>query len=200
MTKLFAIISAGLVGLGLLVGVGLVMKNAQKADCAPAAVAGGRAAIGGPFSLINQDGVRVTQNDVITDLSLVYFGFTYCPDICPLDTARNLEAIDILTAKGIDVTPVFITIDPARDTPNVLKDFVEVLHPNLIGLTGSEAEIDAASKAYKTYRSKVGEDDTDYVMDHSTFTYLMSPDGLVEYFRRDVTPEKMADQIACHAS
>ncbi len=199
MTKLSAIIGSILVCLGLSVGAVLVFKN-QNADCEPAAVAGGQAAIGGPFSLINQDGVRVTDKDVITDLSLIYFGFTFCPDVCPLDTARNLEAIDILTDRGIEVTPIFITIDPARDTPEALKDFVDVLHPKLIGLTGTEAEIDAASKAYKTYRRKVGEGDTDYVMDHSTFTYLMSPSGLVEYFRRAVTPEQMADRIACFAS
>jgi len=182
------------------VSLGTTLLRDRNLNCAPSAVAGGQAAIGGAFSLINQQGQRVTDKDVIKDLSLIYFGFTYCPDVCPLDTARNLEAVDKLTERGINVTPIFITIDPARDTPQVLADYAEVLHPNLIALTGTEAEIDGATKAYKSYRRKVGEGDSDYLMDHSTFSYLMSPDGLVEYFRNTVSAGDMADRIACFAT
>ena len=160
-------------------------------------MAGGDAAIGGPFTLVNQFGQTVTDKDVITGPTLIYFGYTFCPDVCPLDLARNVEAIDILDERGEQVTPVFITIDPARDTPEELRDFAEVMHEDMIALTGTDEQIAAASKAYKTYYAKV-DDGPDYLMDHLTYSYLMSPKGFVDFFRRDVTPEDMADTISCY--
>ncbi|GHA47626.1 protein senC [Amylibacter ulvae] len=198
MSKNYAILAASVVTVGLAVGAGFVMFGKSGDQCSTSTIAGGAAAIGGPFSLVNQTGETVTEKDVIKDYSLIYFGYTYCPDICPLDTARNLEAVDILDARGIQVDPVFITIDPARDTPQVLADYAKIMHPRLIALTGSEEQISAASKTYKTYRAKSGDGDADYLMDHSTFTYLMSPSGFVDFFRREVTPEDMADKIACY--
>jgi len=168
-------------------------------QCSTGKIAGGKAAIGGPFTLVDQHGNTVTDKDVIDGLTLVYFGFTYCPDVCPLDVARNLEAIDLLDAKGLTIKPVFITIDPARDTPQALADYAEVLHPRMVALTGTDEQIATASKAYKTFYSKNG-DGEDYLMNHSTFSYLMDVDGLVEFFRREDTPEDMAKTIACHAS
>ena len=160
-------------------------------------MAGGDAAIGGPFTLVNQFGQTVTDKDVITGPTLIYFGYTFCPDVCPLDLARNVEAIDILDERGEQVTPVFITIDPARDTPEELRDFAEVMHEDMIALTGTDEQIAAASKAYKTYYAKV-DDGPDYLMDHLTYSYLMSPKGFVDFFRRDVTPEDMSDTISCY--
>ncbi len=96
-------------------------------------------------------GETVTDADVLTGPSLIYFGYTFCPDVCPLDTARNAEAIDILEERGQMVTPVFISIDPERDTPEVVGDFAVNLHERMIGLTGSPEQVAAASKAYKTY-------------------------------------------------
>jgi protein SCO1/2 len=93
---------------------------------------------------------------------------------------------------------VFITIDPARDTPEALSDYVEVMHPKMVALTGTDEQISVASKAYKTYYSKNGEDE-DYLMDHSTFTYLMSPNGFLDFLRRDLTPEQVAQKAACFA-
>ena len=99
---------------------------------------------------------------------------------------------------GLDVTPVFISVDPERDTPEVVGDFTGYLHEKMIGLTGSPEQVDAASKAYKTYYRKNGEGD-DYLVDHSTFTYLTLPEhGFVEIFRRDMTPEAMAQATACY--
>lgn len=170
---------------------------APQRHCSGSVTAGGSAAIGGPFTLVNHMGETVTQKDVITGPTLVYFGFTYCPDVCPLDTARNSEVIDTLTQKGFDVTPVFISIDPERDTPAVLADFIEVLHPKMIGLTGTAKQIDSVSKAYKTYYRKNGDGD-DYLMDHSTLSYLMGPDGLWEFFHRDVPADQMAKTIRCY--
>ena len=154
--------------------------------------------IGGPFELIDGSGATVTQADVITEPSLIYFGYTFCPDVCPLDVSRNAETIDILAERGQSVTPVFISIDPQRDTPEVVGEFAEVMHEKMIGLTGSADQVDAASKAYKTYYKKQPGDDDYYLVDHSTFSYLTLPDhGTVGFFRRDLTPEQLADAVGC---
>ncbi len=197
MAKFSAIAAAALTRAALAVAVVVVFFNNQSSDCSTNSVAGGDAAIGGPFTLVNQFGQTVTDKDVITGPTLIYFGYTFCPDVCPLDLARNVEAIDILDERGEQVTPVFITIDPARDTPEELRDFAEVMHEDMIALTGTDEQIAAASKAYKTYYAKVG-DGPDYLMDHLTYSYLMSPKGFVDFFRRDVTPEDMADTISCY--
>lgn len=195
MPKIVALIAAAVTCTGLAIAAIFVSFGSSR-QCDGSSIAGGTAAIGGPFTLVNHKGETVTDKDVITGPTLIYFGFTYCPDVCPLDTARNAEAIDLLNADGYDVTPVFISIDPERDTPAAMADFVEVLHPKMIGLTGSADQVKAVSQAYKTYFRKNG-DGEDYLMDHSTFTYLMSPDGLLNFFRREVPADEMAKTIAC---
>jgi len=168
------------------------------ADCRSSAVAGGAGAIGGPFELVNAQGETVTDADVFTEPSLVYFGYTFCPDVCPFDVSRNAEAVDLLAERGISVTPVFISIDPERDTPEVVGDFAYNMHEKMIGLTGSPEQVQAASQAYRTYYKKQDSEDEFYLVDHSTFTYLVLPEqGFVEFFRRDVTPEDMAEKSAC---
>ncbi len=167
------------------------------AGCSDSAVAGG--SIGGPFELVNGSGETVTDADVITKPSLVYFGYTFCPDVCPLDNQRNALAVDQLQEDGYDVQPVFITIDPARDTPEVVGEYASYMHEDMIGLTGSAEQVDAASKAYRTfYQKQDGDDPEFYLMDHSTFTYLVLPDeGFVEFFRRDQSADQIATQTAC---
>lgn len=168
------------------------------AQCRNSVIAGGTSQIGGPFTLVDENGATVTDQDVLTKPSLIYFGYTYCPDVCPLDSARNAEAVSILDERGYDVTPVFISIDPERDTPEILKDFTDYLHPRMIGLTGSLEQVKAASQAYRTYFRKQEGDPEYYLMDHTTFSYLTLPEvGFVEFFRRDVAPESLADQMAC---
>jgi protein SCO1/2 len=171
-------------------------KGDDLASCSASQVVGG--AIGGPFELVNGAGETVTDADVITEPTLIYFGYTFCPDVCPFDVVRNADAVDLLAERGISTTPMFITIDPERDTQEVVADYAENMHDKMIALTGSQEQIAAASKTYKTYY-KAHKDGTDeYLVDHSTFTYLVMPEtGFVEFFRRDVTPQQMADRTAC---
>lgn len=199
MTKLYA--SVALVGVAAFLGASAwyVLSNSPNdefVECRQGQVAGGD--IGGPFTLVDTKGQTVTDTDVLTKPSLVYFGYTFCPDVCPMDMARNVEAVDLLAEKGIDVTPVFITIDPARDTPDALADYATNMHPNLVALTGSDEQVRLASQAYKTFYQKQDTDDEYYLMDHSTFTYLVLPEkGFVDFFRREVTSEQMAESVAC---
>lgn len=168
------------------------------AACRSGAVAGD---IGGPFTLVNGRGETVTDADVITEPSILYFGFTFCPDVCPLDMARNAVAVDILAEQGIEAQPVFISVDPARDTPEVVAEFADFIHPDAVGLTGSAEQVAAASKAYRTYyRAQPAGDDGYYLVDHSTFSYLVLPEhGFVDFIRREASPEDVAETVACFA-
>lgn len=168
------------------------------AQCRGSAIGTGVASIGGPFELTDENGKAVTDKDVITKPTLLYFGYTFCPDVCPLDNARNAEALDLLQSAGHDAQMAFISIDPARDTPEQLLDFTDYLHPDMIGLTGTPEQVKAASQAYKTYYRKQEGDDEYYLVDHSTFTYLVTPkNGFLEFFKRDDTAEDMAKRVEC---
>lgn len=192
---------AALVAVLFVAGLWWITNTSQTAglgQCSATQIAGDGNQIGGPFELVNAEGQTVTDADVITEPALIYFGYTFCPDVCPLDTARNAEAVDILAARGLSVTPVFITIDPLRDTPDIVGDYAFNLHEKMIGLTGSAEQIDAASKAYRTYYKAHDTSDEFYLVDHSTFTYLVLPEhGFAEFFRRDVTADVMAERVAC---
>ena len=195
-------IGAAAVLVAMIGGLWFSLQSRQPDDrfaaCRASTVAGGAGALGGPFELVNAAGETVTDTDVITEPSLLYFGYTFCPDVCPLDVQRNAVAVDVLEERGITVTPVFISIDPARDTPEVVGDFAANMHERMIGLTGSPEQVKAASQAYRTYyRAQDGDDDY-YLVDHSTFSYLVLPEhGFVEFFRRETAPDVMADRIAC---
>lgn len=199
MTRLYA----GLAALIAVLGLGFMGWKAfldrpddAFAQCRQGQVAGGD--IGGPFTLVNTAGQTVTDADVLAKPALVYFGYTFCPDVCPFDMARNVEAVDILAERGFEVTPVFISIDPDRDTPEALADYASNMHPDLVALTGSADQVKAASQAYKTFYRKQESEDEFYLVDHSTFTYLMLPGtGFVDFFRREITSEEMADSVSC---
>lgn len=202
MSKTYAALAvaavAGLVG-GSLGYVYLQGSNDRFAQCRNGQVGGGE--IGGPFTLVDQTGRTVTDADVLTKPSLVYFGYTFCPDVCPFDNSRNADAVDILEELGFDVQPVFISVDPERDTPEVMADYVANLHPKMIGLTGSADQVKAASMAYKTYYKKQDSGDEFYLVDHSTFTYLMLPGyGFADFFKREETADQMAERVACFLS
>jgi protein SCO1/2 len=203
MTRLFAGLAvaavAALVG-GSALWVLWRQSGDPLAECRGGTVAGG--SIGGPFTLTDETGATVTERDVITGPTLIYFGYTFCPDVCPLDNARNAEAVDVLEEMGFEVTPVMISFDPKRDTPEVLRDFTDNLHPRMLGLTGTEEQIRAASQAYKTYSKVRDPAEEYYLFDHSTFTYLMRPgaDGtprFVDFFRNDETADDMAERVGC---
>ena len=200
MTRLVAILAV-VVAIAVVSGTYLFTRTGdddQFAQCRSSAIAGGAGQIGGPFELLNSKGETVTDADVITEPSLVYFGYTFCPDVCPSDVARNADAIDILQDNGTSTTGVFISIDPQRDTPEVVGEYADAMHEKMIGLTGSPEQIKAASQAYKTYYKAHPSDDDLYLVDHSTFTYLVLPKvGFVDFFRREVTPEQMAERVQC---
>ena len=163
------------------------------------AVTGGKALIGGPFSLINQHGERMTEKDFSGRFMLIYFGYTYCPDFCPLSLSTMTEALDLLDhGRAEQVTPIFISIDPARDTVEQLNDYVPNFHPRLIGLTGTDEEVNAAARAYRIYHAIPPHDDEDdtYAVDHSTFIYLMAPDGTYRtHFNHNASPEEIAERL-----
>lgn len=156
------------------------------------------AQIGGPFELTDHRGQRVRSEDLIDRPTLIYFGYTFCPDVCPIDTQIMADAVDILEEKKIEVQPVFITIDPARDTVEELALFAEAIHPRMVALTGTETEIRAAADAYKVFYSKqeIEGSAAEYLMNHSAQTYLMVPGkGLAAVFRRDFPAEQIADDV-----
>ena len=168
------------------------------AQCRNSKVTGGFGNIGGPLELISTNGNTVTDVEIFSKPSLVYFGYTFCPDVCPLHVSRNADAVDMLEERGIQTTPVFISVDPRRDTPEVLQEFTEMIHPQMLAFTGSEEQVRAASKAYRTYYKKQESNDEYYLVDHSTITYLVLPEhGFVEFFRADTSPEIMAETTAC---
>ncbi len=201
MQKLYAVAGAVALGamvLGTVVAIQLKGRGADVfAECRGATVAGGQ--IGGPFTLLNGDGQSVTDKDVLAKPSLVYFGYGFCPDVCPLDNARNVAVAENLERQGFAITPVFISVDPKRDTPAMMKDYAANLSPKLVALTGSEEQIRAVAKAYKVYYNIPNPQDEYYTVDHTTFTYLMLPGlGFVDVFDRDVTEEDMARRVACY--
>jgi cytochrome oxidase Cu insertion factor (SCO1/SenC/PrrC family) len=156
-----------------------------------------REPIGGPFTLTDQDGRRRTDMDFHGRLMLVYFGFTYCPDVCPTDLQQIGLALDRLGPSGEMVQPVFITVDPERDTPDHLQQYMPLFHPRFVGLTGDAAAIEAAARAYRVYFAKVERaDKADYTVDHSGFIYLIGRDGRYLGFFPPGTPaERLADAI-----
>lgn len=200
-TRIYAFAAAAVLASLLGVTYWLTLRSGSQdlyAACRTSSVASGAGSIGGPFTLQSETGATVSEAEVLSKPSLVYFGYTFCPDVCPMDTARNAETVEILQAEGYDVQPVFISVDPDRDTPEVMAEFTDYLHPDMLGLTGNQDQIKAAAQAYKAYYRKQDGDDDYYLVDHSTFTYLMLPEiGFVEFFRRDLPANNMAQRTMC---
>lgn len=171
----------------------------QNTNPGPKQISTGKALIGGPFTLTEHTGRRVTEEDFKGRFTLIYFGYTFCPDVCPAELQVMSAALDQLGKKGDKVTPVFVTIDPERDTVEQMKSYVSNFHKRLVGLTGSLKEIRAATKVYRIYYKKVADDSssTDYLMDHSSIVYLMSPEGeYLTHFAYGTGVDKMAKGIA----
>ena len=160
-------------------------------------VIAGSPMIGGPFSLVDHTGRQVTDATFRGKHLLVFFGFTNCPDVCPTALDRFAQVLELLGPAGEAVQPLMISVDPERDTPEVLAKYVAAFHPRLVGLTGSPEQVKEAAARYRVYASKApgGEAGT-YDVSHSTFEYLMGPDGQNLYvFRSEVEPEKIAELI-----
>lgn len=153
-------------------------------------------AIGGAFALTDENGQSVTDQTYRGKWLLVFFGFTHCPDVCPTalnDIALTLDQLGPLAAK---IQPLFVTVDPERDTPDVMKDYTEAFHSSIVGLTGSPEQIAEAAKAYRVYYKKVPQGDDDYTMDHSGITYIMTPDGkFAAHFSPHTKIEVMAAKL-----
>ncbi len=159
----------------------------------------GKALVGGPFKLINHHGESVTDESFRGKYMLVFFGYTYCPDVCPSELQVMSAALDRLESKAEDIVPIFITIDPERDTVKQMADYVSHFHNKFIGLTGSPDAIQAAARAYRVFysKSKDSESDSDYLMDHSSIVYFMDRNGAyITHFSFGTSPEKMAEKIA----
>jgi len=148
------------------------------------------AKIGGPFTLTNQDNHKVSDTNFRGKYLLVYFGYTYCPDLCPTGLTSIAHALDQLGDDVNKVQPLYITVDPERDTPAKLKEYIASFHPKIIGLTGTAQQIASVAKEYQVYYKK-GEmvDENDYIMDHSSLIYLMDPNGqFISTFNEEVDP------------
>lgn len=166
---------------GLLTGaaLGFIALRATGPSVDGQSTVSGKPLVGGPFSLIDQTGKRVTDQDYRGRYMLVFFGYTNCPDICPAGLQVMSAALDKLGKRADEIVPVFITLDPTQDTPERIAAYVKAFSPRLVGLTGSESEIAATAKAYRVYFQKVPDDKdpSRYTIDHSAIFYLMGKDG-----------------------
>jgi cytochrome oxidase Cu insertion factor (SCO1/SenC/PrrC family) len=165
----------------------------------------GAVSIGGPFELVDQHGVLRTDADFRGAYLLIYFGFTYCPDTCPTALLKITHALEDLAAlaptKAARVVPVFISVDPERDTPETLRSYAEHFHPRLVALTGAPRALEELGRAYGVFFAKVPTGEPgEYLMDHTGFVYLIGPDGkYVEHFESDASVGDLVDALQRHA-
>ena len=188
--------------------LGCLLAPACRAGEAPSAaqlmdeLMWGRGPIGGPFALTDQHGRRRSDAEFAGRLVLLYFGYTYCPDICPTDLLAMSQAVDQLGPDGSAVQPIFVTVDPERDTPAQLALYADSFHPRLLALTGTMAEIGAVARAYKAYFAKAplaGGKAEDYLVDHTGFIYLVGRDGrYIGYFPPGTPADRLVEAIRPH--
>lgn len=189
----------GLTVVAVLVYAGLYMGGKLAPKESRQATLSGEAAVHSDFTLTDHTGKRVTEVDFLGRWQMVFFGFTYCPDVCPTTLAYMATVLDTLGETADKIVPLFITVDPSRDTPKVLTDYVSAFHHRLVGLTGNEVDVAAAADAFRVYYERMEEDSAPdgYLMAHSANIYLMTPEGRFEaVFREgDQPPEEMARKI-----
>ncbi|MEQ1704688.1 MAG: SCO family protein [Rickettsiales bacterium] len=157
----------------------------------------GEALVGGDFTLINQDNKQVNDTDFRGKIMLVFFGFTSCPDICPVTSAIFAKALELLGDKADVVAPVFISVDPETDTPEVLKEYLGNFDKRIIGLTGTKEQVTKATSAYKAYFAKTKNSEGDETVDHSGFIYIMDKNGkYVKHFPYDANAQDIASAVS----
>jgi len=171
---LVASVAALILGAGM---IAVMFVEGRSFHPASAANTAAGATIGGPFTLVGSDGKTVTDQRYRGKLLLIYFGYTFCPDICPTTLNNVAQALIALENRADEVVPVFITIDPKRDTPKVIGPYVKSFDPRIVGLTGSPAQIAAVAKEYRVYYAAQPAQGSDYLVDHSSFLYLMDRNG-----------------------
>lgn len=192
MNRLLRIALASLVG--LVIAAGIAWWQVQHAT---RQVETSAAAVGGPFRLTDHTGKAVTDADYRGKHLLIYFGYTFCPDVCPTELSTMAAAMDKLGPVAERVQPLFISVDPERDTVAHMSGYVPLFHPKLVGLTGTPEQVAEVARAYRVYAKKAqGSTGEAYLMDHSSFVYLMGPDGkFVAVFPGGTGAEKMAEDI-----
>lgn len=157
----------------------------------------GVAFVGGDFNLINQDDKQVGDKDFRGKVMMVFFGFTHCPDICPTTSATYAKVLELLGDKADMVAPIFISVDPDNDTPEVLKEYLSNFDKRIIGLTGTEEQITQATSAYKAYFAKATNSEGNETIDHSGFIYIMDKNGkYVKHFSYDASAQEIADAVS----
>ena len=190
---LAAIVAVGVIGAA---AVGWLLADRLTADTGGGT--SGEALIGSEFALIDHTGKAVTDEDFAGRWQLVFFGFTYCPDVCPTTLATVSAVLEELGDDAEQVAPLFVTVDPERDTPAVVAEYLANFDPRIVGLTGPPEQIKAAAKAFRVYYARVDKDDLPdgYTMDHSAFLYLMDPDGdYAAHFSHQDDPAEIAGGI-----
>jgi protein SCO1/2 len=186
---LMAVLLVGSVGAGVLLWN---LGKIRQAD-APIVITTGEPDIGGAFSLIDQDGGRRSDGDFRGRHMLVFFGFTYCPDICPTTLSILSAALNDIGPLADDIAPIFISVDPDRDTPEILKPYLSAFGSEFVGLTGTKEEVDVAVAAYRAFYQMSGGDNDDYLVDHTTIIYLMDADGkFVTNYDLNMGPDAIA--------
>jgi protein SCO1/2 len=190
-TRLLLILAAFVAGLASVFAVVLVVAGRE-----PGAIATPSSSIGGPFRLIDQSGRAVTDQDFKGHPFLVFFGYTHCPDVCPTTLFEVSEIFGKLGADAERASALFVTVDPERDTPEALKDYLSSFNPRLLGLTGDVAAIETIAREYRVYMKKVPGEKGDYAMDHTALVYLMDRDGrFVAPFNIKRKPEDAAADL-----
>jgi cytochrome oxidase Cu insertion factor (SCO1/SenC/PrrC family) len=175
---------------------GLIWHESETVPGLGRSVVTGQADIGGPFRLTDQNGKTVSDADFRGRYMLIYFGYSFCPDVCPTTLSVMAQALEKLGGENRRVTPIFITIDPERDTPQVLGEYMKAFGPNFVGLTGSAAAIKDVEKKYRVYAVKKPLQKGAYGMDHSSVLYLMGPDGrMISFYDEAISPDDLAKDL-----
>lgn len=190
-SRLILVLALALLALGgAVLAMTLTIKPVSEESAASSA------AIGGSFTLVDTSGKSVTDQTYRGKWMLIYFGYTFCPDACPTALNNMSVALEKLGSEANKIQPLFVTVDPKRDTVQVMADYLKSFSPRIVGLTGTQAQTDSVAKAYRVYVAPQKSDGNDYLVDHSAYIYLMNPEGkFVNVIEGSVPGDQMADKV-----